>query len=141
MNHNLLNQIRVTQASLREAAGDALEETEHAHLVVLVRLTMEFAAYMDSGDGSAPNENRRYVNESTFAGIDSFRVVMNAYRVLAGTVPSIVKWTDFHWPAFRQQFQSLYRELAQPAAFEKRCRVLLDLFTLQILFAGITYAS
>jgi hypothetical protein len=49
------------------------------------------------------------------------------------------------YPAFqcmeslKQSFLSLYREFSMGEDFGKRCRLLLDLFKMQIVFAGLSF--
>jgi len=41
--------------------------------------------------------------------------------------------------SLRDRFLSLYREFVAETKFENKCRLLLDLFKLQIVFAGAFY--
>jgi len=41
--------------------------------------------------------------------------------------------------ALAESFIAVYRQFAQEKNFEKKCRLLIDLFKLQIIFVGLTY--
>jgi hypothetical protein len=41
---------------------------------------------------------------------------------------------------FKTQFFSTFNEFVEEANFERKCRLLLDLFKLQIVFAGMSYS-
>jgi hypothetical protein len=41
--------------------------------------------------------------------------------------------------SFKTQFVSMFNKFTKEVNFEKKCRLLLDLFKLEIVFAGISY--
>jgi hypothetical protein len=41
--------------------------------------------------------------------------------------------------SFKTQFVSMFKEFTEEVNFENKCRLLLDLFKLQIIFVGISY--
>jgi hypothetical protein len=41
--------------------------------------------------------------------------------------------------SFKTQFISMFNEFTKEANFENKCRLLLDLFKLQMVFASISY--
>ena len=41
--------------------------------------------------------------------------------------------------SFKSQFVSMFNQFTNETNFENKCRLLLDLFKLQIVFAGVSY--
>lgn len=135
---NLLLQVRAIQTSMVEAGQPYLTVQELEDMRCLIRLTVEFASFILHGDtASAGTDNLQYVCESVFSGIDSFALLSAGYRILPGAQPSMLQETGR--TPINEVFLSLYAQFLQDAAFEKRCRLLLDLFKLQIVFAGISF--
>jgi hypothetical protein len=140
MNGNLKKQIQETQAIMLEHTRSCFSESERDHLRGIVRLTIEFNNYLQSFRGDADNVNDlKYSIESIFSGIDSFCSVNAAYRVLVGATSSKIEWNQTDLTLLKDQFASMFDEFNKEANFEKKCRLLLDLFKLQIVFAGVFY--
>jgi hypothetical protein len=135
-----IERVRAIQASMVESARSYFLESELDDLRCLIRLTIEFFHHLQ-GEHFAPliEDNLRYVCDSVFSGVDSFGLVSAAYRALPGarstTVTRDVKSID----SLKEEFVSKYREFSDETDFEKRCRILLDLFKLQIVFAALQY--
>jgi hypothetical protein len=92
-----------------------------------------------SNETKSGNPDLRYVIETVFSGVDSFCNVSAAYRMLAGARNSRIDWEGVPKSKFKEQFESLFHEFAGEPDFEKQCRLLLDLFKLEIAFAGFSY--
>ena len=141
MSDVLVNEVRAIQADMLEsAAGSSFSESELDHLRGIIRLTVEFSHYLEGWDPAPNVENKvSYVCESVFAGVDSFEMVSWAYAVLQGACPSELAPGAKSIDSLREEFTLKYGEFIEEGDFERRCRVLLDLFKLQIVFAGLSY--
>ena len=157
---------RVTeiQDSMMESARPRFKESEIDHLRCLIRLAVEFHDYLEHGSveiatrllngphakyltdaRSASTDpfnkyDMEYVCESIRSGVDSFCVLNIAYRMLDSATDSKVDWgTTSSRGLFKTQFVSMFNKFTEEVSFENKCRLLLDLFKLQIVFAGISY--
>jgi hypothetical protein len=129
-----LLQLRAVQDSMVGDVRSSFSERELDALRVVIRLTVEFHRHL------AANDVNNYVSESVFSGIDSFALLLHAYKVLKGAeVHSHLVWKASSAPALKREFQFRYSKFIAEQTFEKRCRLLLDLFKLQIVLAAMTY--
>ena len=80
-----------------------------------------------------------YACDSIFSALDSYQSVTHAYKVLVNAKESKIEWGRLSIPLLEEQFAPMFAEFEQEANFENRCRLLLDLFKLQIVFAGMSY--
>jgi hypothetical protein len=128
------NELSAIQASMVDAVNSLFNPSELDALRVVVRLTVEFRQSLEA------NKITNYVSESVFSGIDSFTSLVHAYGVIAGAeAHSHLKWKAVSVSSLRREFQSLYSRFIAEETFEKRCRLLLDLFKLQIALAAMAY--
>jgi hypothetical protein len=142
MREDLAHQILKIQESVSMSAKPWFSESELKDLRCLIRLTTEFHAWLESAHLDKRHRTEVEFNaESTFSGVESFCAVAAAYRALVGAATSRVQWDMMSSPSLREQFLSTYRELLREGPFEPRCRILLDLFKMQIVIAGILYAD
>ena len=163
MKLDIKERVQTIQQSMLESdcARSCFEEPEQDHLRCLVRLTVEFNDYLSSGNPQLRELAKRFqdrhrlsiqiqphelvLNElnysiqSIFSGIESFCRVNAAYKVLVGATSSWVEWGKVSMILLEEQFVSMFREFSTEANFHKKCRLLLDLFKLQIVFAGMLY--
>jgi len=160
--NDLKEHIQAIQTSMLESecVKSCFEKPEQDDLRILIRLTLEFDDYLKNGIPGLrviaeserhrpggfiipPNEleleELKYSLESIFSGIDSFRRVNAAYRVLVGATGSKVEWGMASMASLKEQFISMFHEFTAETNFEKKCRLLLDLFKIQIVFAGVFY--
>ena len=147
--------VRKIQDSMVEST---FSESEHAHLCALIRLTVEFYDFLQVGNLQVreyakrtkqhlwlkdPNQlkefEQEYSIETIFSGIDGFCSVSAAYSVLQGASRSAIQWDKVTALTIGDQFIEMFDEFILEAPFERRCRLLLDLFKLQIVYAGISY--
>jgi hypothetical protein len=107
----------------------------------IVRLTVDFHNYLETVDLDSPNQaDAQYAAFSIFSGIESFTYVNLNYRILVGALESRLEWkylTSLH--SLKDYFESMYREFLAKQTFEEKCRLLLDLFKLQIVFTGMLF--
>ena len=133
-------------------------DNEQANLFALIRLTVEFHDYLQGGnvhvrEYARKNPEKKWLNdpvqlnefekqyciESIFGGIDAFCSVNSAYKILRDTSSSRVQWDKITTSTLRDYFILIFKELSVEQSFEKKCRLLLDLFKLQIVYAGMFY--
>jgi hypothetical protein len=141
MNRAVVEHVRAIQTSVVEAGQSCFLESELGHLRTLVRLTVEFLHYLQGEDPAPGIEDKLgYVCESVFSGMDSFGLVRAAYQALPGARITVLdSAVGSSIESLKAEFLSLYREFSVESNFEIRCRLLLDLFKLQIVFAGLSY--
>ena len=163
---DVFRRVKEIQASMAESAKSLLDESELAHLRCLIRLTVEFHDYLEHGrieiatsilNGphakyvpDAENAGRdpfnkydlEYVCESVRSGIESFCTLNTSYRMLDNSTNSKVEWSTISSKeSFKANYASMFNRFTQEANFETKCRLLLDMFKLQIVFAGISYGG
>ncbi len=133
------DEVIALQTSLRAGASHFLE-SEQAALGVVIRLTVEFFHYLNRvGVYTADPKDRLYVGESVISGIDSFMLLCGAYRCTLGETRSTLPQSVLSMKALLEEFIAIYTQFAKEGNFEKQCRLLIDLFKLQIIFVGLTY--
>ena len=139
MNYALAKeQALAIQTSMVESARSLFLESELDDLRCLIRLTVEFFHNLQAED-SLTKDDLRYVCDSIFSGVASFGLVSAAYRVLPGSQHCTLAWDGKSIDSLKAAFLNKYREFFDETDFERRCRLLLDLFKLQIVFAGLSY--
>jgi hypothetical protein len=166
---DVFKRVKELQASMVESAKSSFDDTELGHLRAVIRLTVEFHDYLEHGSveiargiqrqpyvkltpaefrdnlQSASDDPRNkydlvYACESILSGVDSFWNLNTAYRRLEGATDSKVGWGMISSrESFKTPFVSMFSRFTGEVNFENKCRLLLDLFKLQIAFAGISY--
>jgi hypothetical protein len=147
-----------------ESAKSCFDESELGDLRAVIRLTVEFHHYLEHGSTemaralqAGPHASRfndlqsasadplnkydlGYTCNSIRSGVDSFCNLNATYRILVGATGSKVEWGMISSrDLFKTQFMLMFNEFTEEANFENKCRLLLDLFKLQIVFAGVSY--
>ena len=139
-----------------ESAKATFEEPALDDLRCLIRLTVEFHGCLQNGQPEIQarletlnlykfspqqieEEELNYSICSIFSGIASFQNVNSGYKVLLGATNSGVAWGSVSKASLRNQFNSIFDEFILVNQFEKKCRLLLDLFKIQIVFAGVFF--
>lgn len=161
---DLFRRVKESQALIVESAKAHFDDSELDHLRAVIRLTIEFQDYLEHGSveiatsiqngphakyvTDAPSASTDpfnkcdldYACESIRSGVDSFCSLSASYKMLDGATNSSVEWGMISSrDSFKTQFVSMFNKFTKEANFEKKCRLLLDLFKLQIVFAGISY--
>jgi|SRR5882762_1202542 len=163
MTNDIIERVRTIQAQMVEPGGSCFSESELEDLRVLIRLTVEFHDYLQGiwpteeiannlrsvwpapkllNDLQNANINPSvldYMCGSIFAGVESYMSVTRAYKVLVGAVGSRIEWSAISLLSMKEHFLSMFAEFVEANNFENKCRILLDLFKLQIVFAGLSY--
>jgi hypothetical protein len=147
-----------------ESAQSHFDEVDLDHLRTLIRLAVEFQDYLEHGsvdiatsvmhgplgkyvrdaeNASTDPFNKydlEYACESIRSGVDSFCRLSASCRLLDGISKSTIQWgMTSSKEAFKTQFTSMFENFTREVSFENKCRLLLDLFKLQIVFAGVCY--
>ena len=128
--------VEAIQSSMLKHFSGCFSDKELDSLRVVIRLTIEFNHYLQLS--CAHRFCLEYECESIRSGVDFFCTLTRAYRVLVGATESRIEW-DSVAPSFREKFASVFSEFDGEMNFESKCRLLLDLFKLQIIFAGVSY--
>jgi hypothetical protein len=164
MNNDVTNRVKEIQTSMMESAQSRLDESKLGDLRVVIRLTVEFHDYLENGSvdiatsvlhgplakyvtdvqkASTDPFNKydlQFACESIRSGVNSFCNLNESYRILVGAIGSSVEWGMISSrESFETQFVSMFNKFTEEVNFESKCRILLDLFKLQIIFAGISY--
>jgi hypothetical protein len=163
---DVVERVKAIQASMVKSAQSRFDEAELGHLHTVIRLTVEFEAYLQHGsvniatsllhgphakyvpdaqNASADPFNKYdldYACESIRSGVDSFCRLTASCRLLDGVPKSRIEWgMTSSRESFKMQFSSRFSKFTEELNFEDKCRLLLDLFKLQIVFAGMSYDS
>jgi hypothetical protein len=161
---DIFKRVKEVQASTVESAKSFLEESELGHLRCLVRLAVDFHYYLERGSvhlatsvlegpyakyvpdarsASADPFNKydlQFICESIRSGVDSFCALSARYSALLGATDSRVGWDMVSSKeSFKAHFTSMFNKFIVDMNFESKCRLLLDLFKLQMVFAGLSY--
>jgi hypothetical protein len=144
MEDDEIQRVRTIQQSMEESARPGFDDKDIEQLRVLVRLTVEFHDYLTGTPPwpqfpDDPFHDMTYTIDKVLFNIDSFRTVVHSYGILVGSTRSTIDWNVINIQSLKDKFLSMYHTfLAQPE-FETKCRLLLDLVKLQIVFAGAFY--
>lgn len=136
--------LQAIQLDMEKSARPGFDDKDIQELRVLIRVTAEFHDYLTSappwpqfpGD---PFHDMTYMIDKILINIESFRTVLHTYGVLVGSTKSRIDWGTVGVQSIRDLFLSLYPKFVTETKFENKCRLLLDLFKLQIVFAGAFY--
>lgn len=135
------SEVHALQLSMAKDIKSCFAKSELDNLCIVIRLTVEFHAYLRSANLASLTEyDLRYNCESIFSGIEFFSYLSHAYGSLAGAKKSKITWGAISKSSLKKSFMSTYQEFKKEQIFEKKCRLLLDLFKLQIVFAGMFYS-
>ncbi len=140
----LAQHVAAVQLPLLKEAGDTFSEPELAALRGLIRLDVEFGAFITDADSEILEpDDVDYLTGSILAGVDSFYAVSKAYAVLVGAAETRVRWAEVAAlkspSALREHYMALYANLERRGEFETKCAALLDLFKLQLAFVVASY--
>jgi hypothetical protein len=137
---DLKQRVTATQVVLLEAARETFSESELDDLRCVVRLVVEFHDFIANANlETIDKAELRYEAESVFSGVDSFTNVAAAYRVLMGQKDSSIERATISGESLVHEFMSMFSRFGIEEQFETKCRLLLDLFRLEIIFAGLFY--
>jgi hypothetical protein len=165
----VFKRVKEIQASMVESAKSSFDDSELGPLRAVIRLTAEFHDYLEHGSvemargirqlpylGLTSEEFQKdlqsastdpfnkydlgYACHSILPGVDSFCSLNSAYSKLDGATSSRIEWDMISSrESFKATFVSMFNTFTEEVNFGNKCRLLLDLFKLQIVFAGISY--
>jgi hypothetical protein len=132
--------------AMEEAAQPGFDDEDIDNLRTLVYLTVNFYDYLNSTPPwpefpDDPFRDMGYVTESILIHVDEFRRTVHSYGILVGAMGSTIDWNAVNIRSIKDEFVSAYHAFEQETNFEKKCRLLLDLVKLQIVFAGAFFDS
>jgi len=164
MSRDVADRVKEIQSVMVESAKSCFDASELENLRVVIRLTVEFRHYLECGSvemarrlqegshsgyftdlKSASTDpfnkyDMGYTCESIRCGVDFFCGLNASYRILVGATGSNVNWGPISSrDSFKAEFISMFDAFTAEVSFENKCRLLLDLFKLQIIFAGVSY--
>lgn len=140
MSNDQMQRVRQILESMEESARPGFDDEHIQHLRILVRLAVQFYDYLTlTADSDDAFRDLNYVLDSLFFNIESFRVVTRTYGILVGASRSTVDWSAIGVSSLKEQFISLYDSFVSQINFETKCRLLLDLIRLYIIYAGAFY--
>lgn len=132
---------QVILAPMEESARPAFDDEDIDNLRTLVRLTVSFYDYLTPASGwpgspSGPFHDMTYMTESILIHVDEFRRTVHSYGCIVGATGSTIDWNTTNIRSIKDKFFSAYGAFVKETTFENKCRLLLDLVKLQIVFAG-----
>jgi hypothetical protein len=143
MNEEEAKQIRAIQDSLLEASRSYFVEGEGylEALMCTAQSVVTFLQLLRKTDlaawDSTQLSDEAYV---VFSGIKEFIRLNSGYTTTGEATRSGLDWRrPLSLASLQEQFTSKYEEFLAETDFVRRCRLLLDLFKLQIVFAGFTF--
>ncbi len=144
MEDDQIQRIQAIQQSMEEPARLRFRDEDFQQLRVLVRLTVEFHDYLTGTPPwpqfpDDPFHDMTYTIDKVLFNIDSFRTVIHSYGILVGSTRSTIDWNVINVRSLKDEFISMYHAFLGQTSFEAKCRLLLDLVKLQIVFAGAFY--
>jgi len=134
--------VREVQSSVFAAAevDDEFNTRLTGDLLSLIRITVEFHEFLHGREvkrlGCDPVE---YMMDTVFSGVSSFQLLYASCNAWWGTGFSRLDWTKVSIPLLKETFESLFTEFLEENTFETKCKLLLDLFKIQIVLAGMLY--
>ncbi|MEO8098469.1 MAG: hypothetical protein ABI811_12270 [Acidobacteriota bacterium] len=180
MKAELIERYTAIQTAIKaDALKHSFEADDVASLNVIIRLTVEFADYLDHVDrgipwlpdrhensklsdhlkkvndlldifhsqnpeipdrGSTPEFEASYAAGSIFAGLQSFYTLHQTYGCLTDQLPATIGLPQLQGVDVKKEFTARYREFLTATGFSQRCRLLLDMYRLQIVFAGLAHS-
>jgi hypothetical protein len=118
----------------------AFSENDIANLKAVIRLVVKFKEYLEETLSIETSKyDIEYLIGSIFSGVDIFVLVEHSYRSLIGATESVQRWLTPDFESFRERYLLKYADFASETVFEPKCRMLFDLFKMQIVFAGVYY--
>jgi hypothetical protein len=140
-----MERVRTIVASVEEVGRAVLDdEGEMEKLRTLIRVTVEFRGYLLSTPPwphfpDNPFDNMTYMLDKIIWHGDWFHDMVCVYGILVGATRTKLDWSTITAQTLKDRFLSLYDEFVAQRNFQKKLRLLLDLYKLQIVYAGMFY--
>lgn len=129
---------------MEESARPGFDDEDIENLRILISLAVEFHSFLQATHVWPPFpddqfEDLIYRIDSTLMNVDSFRSLMHSYGILVGSRRSALDLRSISLDSLKASFSDAYERFIAETMFEDKCRLLLDLFKLQLIFAGAFY--
>jgi hypothetical protein len=161
INDALWEEYAPVQASMREEARSTFSESELESLRVLIRVTFEFAFHLEHPRTTELSDylpedpqlrefclqdphmfddfELKYAIDTIISAVEFFTDVHQVYSALADRIDSAVNWDEISRSTLKEKFNLMFEQFKGEPVFEKKCRILLDLFRLQLVFAAFYF--
>ncbi len=133
----VLEEVSSVQDSISKIAPPSFDESDLENLRVVTRLVVEFYCYLTDPQLNSDYTDPRYQCDSAFSGLECFWSLVTSYRVDDESLELLPVVTST--ATLKHDYLSKYGEFMDATSFAERCRLLLDLFRLHIIFAGMNY--
>ncbi len=133
-----VHRVQAIQRLMEQAAGPGFNDKDVENLRILIRITVQFYDHLKSAR-SCEQAEMQYTASRAFFHVDSFLTVIHTYGILFGSRTSTIDWDAIRIGSLREVFVAVYDAFVAETRFEEKCRLLLDLVKLQIVFAGAYY--
>jgi hypothetical protein len=135
---------KIKASMVQEPEADFGEE-EIENLGILIRLSVQFYNFLTSR-GRWPVfpedsfQNMTYAADSILWNVDSFLyLIRHSYGIMGGTTKSTIDWNTVTAQSVKDRYLFVYQDFIAETDFLKKYRLLLDLYKLQLVFAGMFY--
>jgi hypothetical protein len=142
MDNLQIQEVREAQDLMLAASQSCLVGSEPGDLRALIRITIEFFYFLEGHlklEGVLKGDETNYAIDTVFSGVDSFMSLSASSRMITNNAPTAVNWDQINRTTLWQVFLALYQQFRSERNFERQFRLLLDLFRLQLIFAGMNY--
>lgn len=136
--------VAATEEAGRAILEEVFDEDDRDKLRTLIRVAVEFNDYLQSirpwpHFPDDPFNNMTYMVDTILIHVDSFGDMVHLYGILRGSASSTVNWDAVTAGSIKKEFLTLYDEFLVQRDFLRKFRILLDLYKLQIVYAGIFF--
>jgi hypothetical protein len=133
----------ITDSMVREV-GPELIARDLELIGELVEVCVQFDHFL-TGRGrwpafpEDPFHNMKYEVSGLLCHVNTFLSLVQLYGILTGSKRSTVDWTTVTTVSVKDRYLFAYQEFIDETHFVKKLRLLLDLYKLQLVFAGMFY--
>ena len=134
--------VREVQWSVFAAAAvdDEFNPSLTGDLRGLIRITIEFHEFLHGREVKRPLcDPVEYMMDTVFSGVSGFQLLHAGCNAWWDAGFSRLDWTKVSIPLLKETFESLFTDFLEENTFETKCKLLLDLFKIQIVLAGMLY--
>jgi len=121
-------------------AAKTIPESEAGDLRAIVRITIETVDYIEeNGTPVRGAEAALYMCETIFSGISSFCTITETYNSMKEARPSQLSSGVWSLELLTSEIERSFARFLDESDFCERCRLILDVFKLQMMLAGLVY--
>lgn len=119
-----------------QSSKDVFSESGQDHLRGLIRVTIQSSELLKAfREKKLSQDDLQYGVRTILSGMDSFYMVSSTYKILSDSTDSEINFDNLPTFLLDAQFFPMYEKFITENDFSKKCRLLLDLFKLQVIFA------